>query len=77
MPANSYFELINANIKAERTRARLTQKELAERLGITRSRLSSLECHPGQLGPSLLMLIRICEVLHVPLSRLLPPDYVP
>lgn len=52
---------LGAWIKAARRDAGLSQQALAERLGISQSRVSHMELHPGSL--SVEQLLAICAVL--------------
>lgn len=63
------YSKIGKNIAAERSKAGLTQEELAERLGISTSHLSNIE--RAQRTISISMLVKICEELAIPLERLL------
>src|SRR5947209_2193830 len=57
-------------IREQRTRLKLTQTQLAERLGWTQERISVLE--NGKYGvPSLPALVRVSEALEVPVMDLI------
>ncbi|MEV6137751.1 XRE family transcriptional regulator [Nocardia sp. NPDC051990] len=63
--------LIAAALRRERTRARLSLTEVANRAGIAKSTLSQLESGTG--NPSLETMWALCVALDMPLSRLLDP----
>lgn len=56
-------------IKQERERSGFTQKELAEKLGITREYLSAVENNHKE--PSMKLLQQIAKVLDVPFKNLI------
>lgn len=60
---------IDENIKLYRKINRLTQKQLAEKLGITDSAITKYE--KGEREPKIETLIKIAEVLNVPIEQLL------
>ncbi|WP_028478691.1 helix-turn-helix domain-containing protein [Nocardia sp. CNY236] len=62
---------IAAALRRERTRARLSLSEVANRAGIAKSTLSQLESGTG--NPSLETLWALCVALDMPFSRLLDP----
>lgn len=62
----------NLNIKKERVKKRLTQKELAQKIGVSRSYLSDLENCKFDIKLSLL--IKITEILEVGLNDLIEID---
>lgn len=57
------------NIKKERVKKRLTQKELAQKIGVSRSYLGDLENCKFDIKLSLL--IKITEILEVELNDLI------
>ena len=61
--------LVGANIKREREKAGFTQDQFSELLGIGSKSLSSIE--RGVVGVSLVMLLRICDMLHISANVLL------
>ena len=56
------------HLRAARKAARLTQTELAHRLGVHQSRISKLE--QGQIDPTLDEAKAIARILHIDLMRL-------
>ena len=62
-------DVVAAAVRAERARLRMTQDQLARRLGWSTSTLSALES--GQRRPAVDDLPALCEALGVPLSELL------
>lgn len=64
--------LIGANIKRERERAKLTQDQLSEMIGIGTKSLSAIE--RGTVGVSLITLKKICQALAVSSDVLLFGD---
>lgn len=60
--------LVARNIRAERSRVGMTQDQLAERLGLTRSAVSLWE--RGQREPGLDYLVPICQALGIDLADL-------
>lgn len=61
--------MIGDRIKLLRTEAKMTQPELASRLGITRSGIAAYENNTRQ--PSFQVLIRLAEIFHVTTDYLL------
>ena len=61
--------LVGANVKREREKAGFTQDQFSELLGIGSKSLSSIE--RGVVGVSLVMLLRICDMLHISANVLL------
>lgn len=55
-------------IKAERTALGLTQAELAERVGVTRKTVNTVE--NGVFVPSALLALKLASALSVPIDRL-------
>lgn len=60
---------IGTNLRRIRRSKKITQFELAEKLGINRSSISTYECCAG--NPSLDIFIRICEILDCTPNELL------
>lgn len=54
------------NLKIERTRANLTQEELADLIGVTRQTIGLIE--KGKYNPSINLCIKICKALNVTLN---------
>lgn len=65
----SIGDVVAANVRAERARMRLTQRQLAERLGWSVGTLADLEA--GRRRPAVDDLPRLCEALGVTLLDLL------
>jgi transcriptional regulator with XRE-family HTH domain len=59
-------------IKVRRVDCRLTQEELADRIGMKQGQLSQVE--RGLLGLSVSQLVAIARALDCPVSDLLPPE---
>lgn len=74
----SIGDVVAANVRAERARMRVTQRQLAERLGWSVGTLADLEA--GRRRPAVDDLPRLCEALGVTLLDLLnradPQDLV-
>jgi transcriptional regulator with XRE-family HTH domain len=65
----SIGDVVAANVRAERARLRLTQRQLAERLGWSVGTLADLEA--GRRRPAVDDLPRLCAALDVTLIDLL------
>lgn len=65
----SIGDVVSANVRAERARLRLTQRQLAERLEWSVGTLADLEA--GRRRPAVDDLPRLCEALDVALVDLL------
>ena len=61
--------MLAGNIKNAREKAGLTQKDLAEKLNISRAGLSSWEL--GRTKPDLTTFVNLCHVLHIKADDLL------
>ena len=57
------YEKFGLNVVYYRKRKRLTQLQLAELVDIDRSHISAIE--PGNVGVSLDVIFRLCEVLEI------------
>ncbi|MDO8227376.1 helix-turn-helix transcriptional regulator [Bacillus cabrialesii] len=57
---------MNNYLKLERTRANLTQEQLAEKIGVTRQTIGLIE--KGKYNPSLQLCLKICIELKVTLN---------
>ncbi len=62
-------ETIGKRIAKARKGAKLTQAELAEEIGISEKYLSRIEC--GKQLPSIVIFLKICEVLYISVDELL------
>ena len=62
------YELLGANIYYYRRKAKLTQEQLAERIGVEPNHVSNFEL--AKTGVSLDVLFRISDVLEVPVHKL-------
>lgn len=65
-------KLIGANIQKYRKKAKMTQENLAEALGLTSGHMTAIE--NGYTGISLPKFIEVSEVLNVSADRLLGSD---
>lgn len=61
-------EKLGNAIKERRTAAGLTQAELAERVGVTRKTVNTIE--NGVFSPSALLAIKLAAALNVPVEEL-------
>ena len=68
---NELKALIGVNIKREREKAKLTQDEMSEMIGIETKTLSAIE--RGTVGISVASLRKICDVLKISPSVILYP----
>ena len=59
---------INNRLKELRARSNLTQKDLAEKVGVTRQTIITLE--KGTYVPSLLLAMNIAEVFQEPIEQI-------
>lgn len=64
------YESIGDRIRAARARSRMTQVELAQRVGLTRSSIANIEA--GRQRAMIHALLRIADVLGVVLGELVP-----
>ncbi len=67
------YVAIGAQIRKERLKRGLTQRILGERSGHIQSWITHLE--GGRIRPSLWSLVRIADVLRIPVTVLLPQEY--
>ncbi len=58
----------NLKMKAARTQKDLSQKELAEKIGVTRQTINAIE--NGDYNPTIKLCIAICKVLEKSLDEL-------
>lgn len=65
----STSEELSRNLKRERKRAKFTQQQLADQLGMERSSYAYHEL--GYIQTSVLTIIRIAKILNVELDRLI------
>lgn len=63
---------LGENLRAARVAAKLTQEDLAEKLGTTKSAISRYE--QGKREPALAQIAKIAAVLHVRMESLLEPE---
>ncbi len=56
----------NLNLKARRAKLDLTQKDLAEKVDVSRQTINAIE--KGDYNPSINLCIKICKVLGVTLN---------
>ena len=62
----------NAAMKDARTKAGLSQQELAEKLGVSRQTINAIE--KGDYNPTIRLCIGICRILHRTLNDLFWED---
>ena len=67
------YEIIGKNIRKYREQLGLTQKQLAEHLGISSARLSNWES--GINRPDVDMLAKLCGILNISANTLLALDF--
>lgn len=67
----TFLRTLGKRIRIQRLTAELSQEQLAERAGMSRNFVSSIE--HGKHGVDIVRLFRISTVLGVPLAELLPP----
>lgn len=60
---------VGAGIRRIRERKKLSQEALAAQAGLHRNYIGNVE--RGERNPSLVILVRICSALKVPLSKLI------
>ena len=65
-------ERIVSNLRELRTRADLTQAQMAEAVGVTRQTIIAIE--KGNYTPSILLALKLARALQVPVEELF--DYV-
>ena len=68
---NNLYKTIRVNIKSIRKEKRLTQKELAELIGVSEGYISDIERDSKEKHPSIKCLLSISEALGVELIDLL------
>ena len=59
-------------LRVERARLNLTQQELAEKTGVSRQTINSIET--GRYNPSVVLAIRIAQVLETNVEKLFIPE---
>ena len=69
METRANTAIIARNVRRLRKDARLTQMQLAERVGCCAAYISRIEC--GEKSPSLDLLLRLSEVFHVSCDSIL------
>ncbi len=62
----------NLELKAARARLDMTQKELAEKIDVSRQTINAIE--KGDYNPSINLCIKICKALNVTLNDLFWED---
>lgn len=62
------YELLGANVHYYRRKRKLTQEQLAERVGIEPNHISNIEL--AKTGASLDVLFQIADVLEIPVCKL-------
>lgn len=61
-------ELVNNGINEVREKARLTQEELAERVGVTRQTIIAIE--RGNYTPSVSLALKLSKLFKMPVEKL-------
>ncbi|MCH8546131.1 MAG: helix-turn-helix transcriptional regulator [Cryomorphaceae bacterium] len=56
------------NVKLERTRYKLTQSELAEKVGVSRQSINAIE--KGRYNPSIVLALKIAKTLQISVESL-------
>ncbi|WP_315742429.1 MULTISPECIES: helix-turn-helix transcriptional regulator [unclassified Bradyrhizobium] len=69
--AEDVRRMVGANVKKLRIAAKITQAELANRIGVDRAYVSGLEL--GQRNITILSLWRVAEALDVPMKSFFEP----
>src|ERR687889_206711 len=69
---NEFYKQIGQRIKLLRSNAQLTQDDLAQRIGLTRTSITYIES--GRQRVQVHTLCAIAEALRVPVNELLPPS---
>ena len=64
------YRKLKFNISFARKEQKLTQQQLADKTGISRTHISCIEAPNGTTVPSLAALIDIANALDIPLSKL-------
>jgi len=72
---DEYFRALGANVAAQRKRMRMTQDQLARRVGLARSSVTNIEAGRQQTGVD--VLARLAVALFTTTAKLLPPDPEP
>lgn len=65
----AYLEKLGRRIYSERTQRKMTQKELGEKVGLTRVQIWRMES--GTNATNIIKLLRIAEVLDIKLEQLM------
>lgn len=68
MDQKTILSKIGNNIRAERNRLRLSQEELAEKIGINVKNLGKIE--RGQSNPKITTIVSIMKALNIPFDAL-------
>ena len=68
---DNLYKIIRRNIKSIRKEKRLTQKELAEKIGVSEGYISDIERINKNKHPSILCLINISKALNVEIIDLI------
>lgn len=69
--AEDVRRMVGANVKRLRTAAKITQAELANRIGVDRAYVSGLE--QGQRNATIVSMWRVAEALGVPIKFFFEP----
>ena len=71
------YTIIGERIKLARTKAKLTQEKLAEKAGISRSLISSIEAPGSAIGFSLEVFFDLADALNVDPAELINASLFP
>ena len=72
MPKENTDSMMRNTIKVERAKKNLTQAELAERIGVSRQAVNSIET--GKFIPSTLLALRMAKVFEVLVEQIFQLD---
>jgi len=67
------FECVSNSVYSLRSKKGLTQEELAEKVGVTRQTIISIE--KGNYTPSVLLALKIASVFKVPVENIFKISY--
>jgi len=67
---NYYFDIIRFNIKKYRELAKLTQRELADKTGVTMNYIAKIESKKMKRGFTIVILGRIADALEIDIRKL-------
>lgn len=67
---NYYFDIIRYNTKKYRIKAKLTQQQLADKIGVTMNYIAKIECKKMNRGFTIVILGRIADALEIDIRQL-------